>query len=69
MTTIYRPTRISPLAVGVERFVQALRRHWLLFLNLALGIWTTLPWLAPVLMHLGWYRPAWWIYFITPTLG
>ena len=64
MTTIYRPTLTSPLAAGVERFVQGLLRHWLLLFGLALGIWTTLPWLAPVLMHLGWYRPAWWIYFI-----
>ena len=64
MTTIYRPTRISPMAAGAERFMQGLTRHWLLFVNLALGIATTLPWLAPVLMHLGWYQPAWWIYFI-----
>jgi uncharacterized membrane protein len=29
-----------------------------------LGIWTTLPWLAPIWMHLGWYRPARLIYLI-----
>jgi uncharacterized membrane protein len=48
----------------VDRFVQGVIRHWLLFVGLALGIWTLLPWLAPILMRLGWYQPAWWIYFI-----
>ncbi|WP_423224176.1 DUF2085 domain-containing protein [Candidatus Amarolinea aalborgensis] len=64
MTAISPSTPASPLAVRVERFVQGLRRHWLFLFGLILGIWTTLPWLAPVLMHLGWYRQAWWIYFI-----
>ena len=64
MTTVSQPTLTSPLVSGVDRFVQGLLRHWLLLFGLALGIWTTLPWLAPVLMHLGWYLPAWWIYFI-----
>jgi len=64
MTTVSRPATTSPLASGVDRFVQGLLRHWLLFVGLVLGIWTTLPWLAPVLMHLGWYRPARLIYFV-----
>jgi uncharacterized membrane protein len=54
----------SSLAAWVDRFVQGLLRHWLLIVGLFLGVWTILPWLAPVLMHLGWYRPAWWIYYI-----
>jgi hypothetical protein len=64
MTTLSRPSPTSPLASGVDRFVQGLLRHWLLFVGLVLGIWTTLPWLAPVLMHLGWSGPARLIYFI-----
>lgn len=64
MTTVSQPTLTSPLVSGVDRFVRGLLRHWLLLIGLVLGILTTLPWLAPVLMHLGWYRPAWWIYFI-----
>ncbi len=64
MTTVSPPAPTSLQAAGVDRFVQGLLRHWLLFVGLVLGIWTILPWLAPVLMHLGWYRPAWWIYFI-----
>ena len=64
MTATSPPALTSSLISGVDRFVEGLLRHWLLFVGLALGIWTTLPWLAPILMHLGWYRPAWWIYFI-----
>jgi uncharacterized membrane protein len=64
MTAISPPAPTSPLAAGVDRFVQGVIRHWLLFVGLALGIWTLLPWLAPILMRLGWYQPAWWIYFI-----
>jgi len=55
---------VSTLASRIDRFVEGLFRHWLLLFGLALGIWTGLPWLAPVLMRLGWYQPAWWIYFI-----
>lgn len=64
MTAISRPASASGLATGVDRFVQGLIRHWLLFFNLALGIWTTLPWLAPVFVHLGWSWPARLIYFV-----
>jgi len=64
MTTLSQSTATSSLASGVDRLVQSLLRHWLLLLGLTLGIWTTLPWLAPVLMRLGWRQLAWWIYFI-----
>jgi uncharacterized membrane protein len=64
MTATSPSVQTSPLFSGVDRFVQGLLRHWLLLFGLALGIWTIVPWLAPVLMHLGWYQPAWWIYFI-----
>jgi uncharacterized membrane protein len=37
-----------------KRLVYYLGRHWLLFLTLLLGVWVSLPWLAPVFMKLGW---------------
>lgn len=64
MTAVSPSAPTSSLAAGVDRFIGWWLRHWLLFVGLALGIWTILPWLAPVLMRLGWYRPAGWIYFI-----
>ena len=36
----------------------ALGRHWLIWLNVLLGIWVALPWLAAILMRLGWTVPA-----------
>ena len=38
MTTIYRPTPLSPLAIGVDRLAHGLRRRWLVLVNLALGL-------------------------------
>ncbi len=64
MSAIPRTAWPSHWTSGWDRFAHSLIRHWLLFFNLSLGIWTLLPWLAPILMRLGWYRPAWWIYFI-----
>jgi hypothetical protein len=64
MTTSSPSVPTSPLAAGVDRFIQSLLRHWLLLVGLVLGIWTILPWLVPILMHQGWHRPAWWIYYI-----
>ena len=39
-----------------------LSRHWLIWLNVLLGIWVGTPWLAPVLMHIGATRLASLIY-------
>ena len=47
----------------MKRIVLGLARHWLLILNVALGVWVALPWLAPVFMHWGWARAAHAIYF------
>jgi uncharacterized membrane protein len=33
-------------------------RHWLAILNLAWGLYVGLPFVAPVLMHLGYFTPA-----------
>ena len=38
--------------------------HWPVWLALLTGVWVTLPWLAPVLMHLGATGPAYLIYVL-----
>lgn len=43
---------------------RAVGRHWLLAFNLAIGAWVAVPWLAPVLMHMGWQRAGTAIYSI-----
>jgi uncharacterized membrane protein len=37
-----------------NRWVYTLCRHWLLWFGLVFGLFVLLPFLAPVLMHLGW---------------
>lgn len=39
----------TPLAIGINRWFEA---HWLLAFNTAWGVFVTLPWLAPIFMHL-----------------
>lgn len=53
-----RPARRS------ERFVAWLSDHWLLAFNALWGAFVILPWLAPILMKIGWNGPANAIYFI-----
>ena len=48
--------------IFMKRIVLGIARHWLLILNVALGIWVALPWLAPVFMHWGWRTAAGAIY-------
>jgi uncharacterized membrane protein len=38
----------------MKRVVLGIARHWLLVINLLIGVWVALPWLAPVMMHWGW---------------
>lgn len=52
--------RRSPL----ERLALWSVRHWFLLLNLGLGLYVSLPFLAPLLMHLGWNGAGKAIYFI-----
>lgn len=47
----------------MQRVVLGIGRHWLLIVNILMGIWVALPWLAPVFMHWGWERTARPIYF------
>ena len=45
-----------------DRFALWLSRHYLAVLNLVVVLYVGLPFLAPVLMNIGWTAPANWIY-------
>jgi uncharacterized membrane protein len=47
-----------------ERLGQFFSRRWMLVYSLVLGLYVGLPFLAPVLMHIGWDGPGRVIYFI-----
>jgi len=49
---------------GFARFVQYLGQHWFFLFSLALGLYVSLPFLAPVFMHIGWSGSGRVIYFI-----
>lgn len=40
--------------IFLKRVVMNLATHWLFVINILIGIWVLLPWLAPVFMRLGW---------------
>ncbi len=46
-------TTLSPQALRSKRAVLSFSRYWILYFNLALGIYVGLPWLAPLLMKSG----------------
>lgn len=61
--------RNQPLQLGslaLRPSVQFLR-HWLLIVNIAAGVFITMPWLAPLLMRAGQERAARAIYFVYST--
>lgn len=51
------PEGVRLVVLTLQRAILGLARHWLLVLNLALGLFVVLPWLAPVFMRHGW-EPA-----------
>jgi uncharacterized membrane protein len=57
-TVVPRSSLQTRHLILMKRLVLAIARHWLLILNVALGVWVALPWLAPVFMHWGWARAA-----------
>ncbi len=59
--------RKRTLAVLANRWAYGLCRHWLLVVNVLLGIYVGLPWLAPVFMKLGWTAAGEVIYMIYST--
>jgi uncharacterized membrane protein len=64
--TITRPAPSSEQILGlrIDALVHGVARHWLALVNGILGVLTSLPWLAPVLMHAGWQGAAALIYGI-----
>jgi uncharacterized membrane protein len=50
--------RPAPAHITSDRFARATRERWLLVLTLIWGLFVGLPWLAPVLMELGWTGAA-----------
>ena len=58
---------LSFAAASAQQKTSTLIRHWLLFINLTLGVYVGLPWLAPVLMKLGLPTAANIIYLIYST--
>jgi uncharacterized membrane protein len=63
-STVPRSSSQTQKIILMKRIVLGLSRHWLLFINLLIAIWVGLPWLAPVMMDLGWTSAAKVIYFL-----
>jgi uncharacterized membrane protein len=59
--------REKSLAVTANRIVFGFSRHWLLIFSLFWGLFVGLPWLAPVLMKIGWTDASNAIYMIYST--
>ncbi len=55
------------LAILANRWAYSVCRHWLLLVNVLLGVYVGLPWLAPVFMKLGWTVAGQAIYLIYST--
>jgi uncharacterized membrane protein len=60
--------RVEALTVFLDKLVLALAKHWLLLINLVIGVYGGLPFLAPTLMALGYTWPAKVIYTIYKSL-
>jgi uncharacterized membrane protein len=52
------------IAVRLNRWTLSLSRHWLRTLLIVIGVYVTLPFVAPTLMHLGLTGPANFLYTI-----
>jgi uncharacterized membrane protein len=58
LSTISRSSLQTQQIVLMKRVVMNLATHWLFVINIVIGIWVLLPWLAPVFMRLGWNHLA-----------
>lgn len=64
----WRRTLDDRVSGAVDRVASAVVSHWLLSVNVALGIFALLPLLAPVFMEIGWAGAAsaiYWAYQVT----
>jgi len=59
--------RQRTVVIALDRLILSGLRHWLLIVNLFMGIFVTAPWLAPVFMKLGWGNAGNAIYLIYST--
>lgn len=66
-TKIVERTDRSAFVIAVDRWMDSISRHWLLIFNVPIGLYVGLPWLAPVLMKLGWTMAGSFIYLIYST--
>lgn len=66
-TKFVAPAGRSAIANTVDRWVFWISRHWLLIFNVPIGLYVGLPWLAPVLMKMGWTTAGDLIYLIYST--
>lgn len=57
------PRRI-PLSSLINQVFHMISRHWFEVFLIVYGLWVVLPWLAPVMMNLGWTKTGNTIYFI-----
>jgi hypothetical protein len=63
-TTIIVNPKTHPALTRLERAIYNLSRRWMIAFGVVLGLYTGLPFLAPVFMKLGWDIPARLIYLI-----
>src|SRR5512137_2632020 len=56
--------RVDRISAAVDRLAARLARHWLALFNTIVAVFVLLPFLAPVLMHMGLDRPASAIYLV-----
>jgi len=52
------------LVIFLDRLIYRVARHWVWAVNMVVGLYALLPFLAPVLMAAGWRIPAQVIYFV-----
>lgn len=68
VVTLPSGARMGQISAAIDRLVRWIARHWLALFNTAVGIFLALPFLAPVLMHVGATGPGRLIYLLySPT--
>ena len=56
--------RRRSVTIVLNRAIHVMSRHWFATTMVILLVWVGLPWLAPILMRIGWQGPADAIYFL-----
>lgn len=54
-------------AIGINRLLYRTSRHWLLVISALIGVYVSLPWLAPLFMAWGWTSIGELIYLVYAT--